>query len=299
MDWSWRSAGPLLDGRIRQIAAPSLGTFRQNHAMQLKARLPRRPSIFLQPHYDDAALSCGATAALLASQGVSCTIVTVFAGDVQETDLDEFASRKHARWNIGGIDSILYTRREEDTSAACVLGCALRWLDHPDAIYRDGLYGSDSRLYGLVHEREVGFPDALAEQLLQLSEVTDDAVVYVPLGIGNHVDHQLVFDAGCALAESGRLVYAYEDLPYTMHSPQRLQERLDTVASWTAEEIRHPIDAGFERKLKAIECYCSQLSTIFRFTPDWRASMRDHALSRGGHTPVERFWRVLPPGSHA
>jgi len=256
--------------------------------------LPASPSLFVQPHYDDAALSCGATAAQMAARGAPCTVVTVFAGDVDDEDLDEFAARKHKRWNLGGAASVLYTRREEDVAAACQLGCELLWLDHPDAIYRDGLYGSDSRLFGLVHEQEVSFPEELAAQLIALDGVTRDFALYVPLGIGNHVDHQLVFDAGCLLAAQGWQVFAYEDLPYTLHSPHKLQERLDAVAPWLGDEIRHPVEAGFERKLQAISAYRSQLSTIFRFTPDWRASMRDHALSRGGAQVVERFWRITP-----
>lgn len=264
--------------------------------MNPSADLPLAPSIFVQPHYDDAALSCGAAAAQLAARGLPCRLVTVFAGDVAQDGLDAFAQRKQERWGLGGLDAVLYTRREEDAAAACVLGCELAWLDHPDAIYRRGLYASDSRLYGEIHPSEAGFADGLAQQLRSQPGFTAQTVVYVPLGIGNHVDHQLVFDAGCVLAGQGVRVYAYEDLPYTMHSPHRLQERLDTVAAWTAEEVRHPVEAGFERKLRAISCYRSQLQTIFRFTPDWQASMREHALSRGGEVVVERYWRVVPPG---
>jgi hypothetical protein len=80
-----------------------------------------------------------------------------------------------------------------------------------------------------------------------------------------------------------------------MHSPHRLQERLDAVASWTIEEVRYPVEDAFGLKLQAISCYHSQLSTIFCFTPDWRDSVRDHARSRGGEQPGERFWRLRPP----
>lgn len=154
--------------------------FRQNGAVVSPSRLPAAPAVFLRRQRGGAA------------QGIACTIVTVFAGDVDEDDMDEFAARMQARWQLGGVDAVLYSRREEDASAACLLGCGLRWLDHTDA--RDGLYGTDSRLYGLVHEAEAGSRNAWPRSWPACPS---------PLGIGNHVDHQLVIDAGCALLHAG------------------------------------------------------------------------------------------------
>ncbi|MGN6673994.1 MAG: PIG-L deacetylase family protein, partial [Thermomicrobiales bacterium] len=46
---------------------------------------------FLAPHYDDVALSCGGTVALLAGQGARPLVVTVFGGDPSSVTLTTFA----------------------------------------------------------------------------------------------------------------------------------------------------------------------------------------------------------------
>jgi len=39
-------------------------------------------ALFLSPHYDDVALSCGGTVAPLADRGTDTTVVTIFGGEV-------------------------------------------------------------------------------------------------------------------------------------------------------------------------------------------------------------------------
>jgi hypothetical protein len=47
-----------------------------------------------------------------------------------------------------------------------------------------------------------------AEEIRHLPEWREGNRVFVPLGIGSHVDHQLVFEAGRCLAAQGAEVYA-------------------------------------------------------------------------------------------
>lgn len=254
---------------------------------------PPRPVLFLQPHYDDVALSCGGVAAAWSAAGVPSNIVTVFASEIVHAMVGEFAAWKHSRWQLDDPDTVHAARREEDQLAARRLGCGIRWLGLPDAIYRGDRYTSDAALYGPLHPEEFGLADHLALELRQLPEWPEGCQVFVPLAGGDHVDHQLVFEAGARLARAGVEVWAYEDLPYGIHSPQAVLRRAEQLAGRIGPAVAQPLGPHLATKLQAVAAYASQLPVIFRFTGDFAASMRDHANAVGGGEPAERFWRVL------
>ncbi len=105
------------------------------------------PALVIQPHYDDVPLSCGGTVALLANGGHQPHMVTVFASELLPQMVGAFAAWKHERWKLTDPDQVLEARRAEDAAAAQALGCDVRWLGLPDAIYRDR-YTSDHELFG-------------------------------------------------------------------------------------------------------------------------------------------------------
>lgn len=247
-------------------------------------------ALFLQPHYDDVALSCGGTAARWSEAGMQPTIVTVFASELVHAMVGEFAAWKHARWKLDDPEAVHAVRRAEDRDAANALGCDIRWLGLPDAIYRGDRYTSDASLYGPLHPEEHALADHLATEVMNLPEWRPGNQVFVPLGVGSHVDHQLVFETGARLACAGAQVWAYEDLPYSIHTPASLPARLAQLAGRVGDAVVQPIADTLERKIASIAAYTSQLPVIFRFTDDFGAAITQHAKRVGG----ERFWRVLP-----
>jgi LmbE family N-acetylglucosaminyl deacetylase len=255
------------------------------------------PTLFISPHYDDVALSCGGTAATWSARGQAPAIVTVFASELVHGMVGEFAAWKHERWGLQDIDDVQETRRAEDESAARQLGCSLRWLGLPDAIYRGERYGGDGALYSDPHPEERALPTHLAEELRHLPEWREGMSVAVPLGIGQHVDHQIVFETGRLLAAAGVPVWAYEDLPYAIHTPGATAARLAQIGGQVGDEVLVPVRDGLDAKLEAVASYASQLPVIFRFTSDFRAALRSHAEQAGGaRGPCERFWPVRPAG---
>lgn len=255
--------------------------------------LAPRHALFIQPHYDDVALSCGGTAAAWSVAGCEPRIVTVFASEIVHEMVGELAARKHARWQLDDPDAVHALRREEDARAADVLGCSVRWLGLPDAIYRGDRYPDDAALYGPLHPEEVALATHLADELVQLPEWRPLTQVFVPLGVGDHVDHQLAFEAGRQLAQRGIEVWAYEDLPYGIHTPAGLDRRLAQLAGVVGEIQRVPIAPTLERKLSAIGEYSSQVPVIFRFTDDYREAIARHARAAGSAgEAAERFWPV-------
>jgi LmbE family N-acetylglucosaminyl deacetylase len=254
------------------------------------------PALFIQPHYDDVALSCGGTVAAFAKAGADPVTITVFASEIVDEMVGEFAAWKHSRWKMDDPDEVQRVRREEDSRAAAILGSRLRWLGMPDAIYRGDRYEVDDELYGRLHHEEQALANFLAHELTGLPEWRAGNRVFVPLAIGSHVDHQLVYEAGRCLAGQGVEVFAYEDLPYGIHSPGAAADRIAATRRHVGPLVEVPIADTEETKLDAVACYGSQLPVLFRFTGDWRQAMREHAR-RGspGGAAVERVWRILPP----
>lgn len=266
-----------------------------NRGMTARPAVPSpRDALFIQPHYDDVALSCGGAAAAWAAAGCTAHIVTVFASEIVHAMVGEFAAQKHSRWRLDDPDAVHSARRGEDARSAEVLGCTIRWLGMPDAIYRGERYTDDASLYADPHPEEMPLADHLADELSHLPEWRAGMQVFVPLGIGQHVDHQLVFEAGAALARRGVEVWAYEDLPYAIHTPAGVGERVARLEGRVGAPIALPIDAWLDCKLDAIAAYASQVPVIFRFTHDYREATRRHAARvAGGDGAAERFWRVV------
>ena len=228
--------------------------------------------IFLAPHYDDVALSCGGTVAALADAGPAPLVVTVFGGEPAPENLTAFARWQHERWGTDEGDTIA-TRIAEDRAAAAALGCATLVLPFLDAIYRGDHYLSDEALFGAI--------------------VADDAPLLDRLAIGNHVDHQIVFEVGRRFAARGVRVLAYEDFPYAVLGEATARRR-ERVAAQVGPPVLVPIAATLPRRLAAIAAYGSQLPAIFRFTDDWRAIVAEHTRALGGAIgPAERYWPLI------
>ncbi len=251
-------------------------------------------AIFLSPHYDDVVLSCGGTVALLADQGCEPIVVTVFAGEVPDEIITDFAKWKHSRWGVNSVEENVTRRQEEDRDAVEALGARAHWLGYPDAIYRGDRYLSDPSLFGTPQAVETGLVNLIADEIRSLPEWDDHGTVFVPLAIGEHVDHQIMFAVGRLLAERGVRVFAYEDCPYAIHTPAGVERRLGEVAGEIGPPMPVAIGMMLERRIEAIFAYRSQVPVIFRFTTDVPGVVSDFARKIGGPLgPAERFWPIL------
>lgn len=245
--------------------------------------------VYLAPHPDDAALSCGGQIAQLVDQGARVLVVTLCAGDPPaDAPLSPFAQYLHREWGLG--HDPLARRRAEDAQALTILGCDGFHLDQLDAPYRAAAYGVGDGWRGAI------MPDdpliaAAATILTQLHAQQPDARFYVPLGVGNHVDHQIVCATGLRLYDSGADVAWYEDAPYAAKAPEAIAQRLAALPQRFVPDV---IDIGssLDRKLRAIAAYDSQQRELFG-DADMREVMTTYAAWIAGKPESygERLWR--------
>lgn len=252
---------------------------------------PRASALFVAPHFDDVALSCGGMVALVAASGIQTHVLTLFGGE-PAGPLTPFARQQH-RWR--GLDdaAVVRLRREEELAAAAVLGAQASWLEVPDAIYREARYNTDEELFGPLHPDDAPLLERLClETERLLATMPAPVTVFVPLALGNHVDHQLANRLGHRLAARGYIVWGYEDLPYAATQAGR-----QTLASLRVRTTQPPwivflTEELFRRRLRAVEAYRSQLAFVFREFGDVEATLRRYALEVGGGKLAERFWPI-------
>jgi glycosyltransferase involved in cell wall biosynthesis/LmbE family N-acetylglucosaminyl deacetylase/SAM-dependent methyltransferase len=249
--------------------------------------------LFFSPHLDDAVLSCGGMIHSLVSQNKSVQVITVFAGDSDENHNSAFARHLHAKW--GATADLFEQRRQEDAKALSELGVtnAERW-SFPEAPYRLGtdgshLYGSYDELRGQPAREDRSLKETITERILtRLQQLPDSSVLYFPLSLGRHVDHQLLFAIGLQLSVAGKQVRFYEDYPYAeAYDPNHGE------LNW----LPRTVSIDFKSKLKAASAYATQLPGLGGSVRLFEKRLRAFGAAVDGGSISERYWEVLTPAS--
>ena len=251
----------------------SLGSYKENAAYDY---------VFLSPHLDDVALSCGGFVSKLTESGSSVLVVTFFAGDPPRSPLSQLARKAHELWGLD--EQAMRVRREEDSRACGVLGADYIHLGLVDCIYRrhprsgEPLYSTQDDVFGAIHPEDLDsvFMDISAS----ITTLPSAKHMFAPLGIGGHVDHQLLCMAVGEVMTT--TISFYEDYPYSIRS------KWSAPTKALAELHDIPIQV-LERKLRAICAYTSQISPIFSNEANMITQVMAHLRAIGG----ERFWHQV------
>lgn len=243
----------------------------------------KMPWIYLSPHFDDVAFSCGGLLWDQAVQGKRVSIWTVCAGEIPPGELSPFAKELHERWELG--ENAPFTRREEDRNSTKRLGASYRYFSIPDCIYRhdpetgDFLYASEAALNGALQPGDIQVIYNLQAELSQSLPLK--AILVCPLGLGNHVDHQLTRRVAEGLK---RDLWYYSDFPYVLQNNLYL-EQMGGVG-WICQIF--PISqAGLTAWMDSISAYASQISTFWENDHAMQQAVTDYVNSNGG----VRLWR--------
>ncbi|MGA7800604.1 MAG: PIG-L family deacetylase [Gammaproteobacteria bacterium] len=200
----------------------------------------RFKAVFISPHLDDAVLACGGTIAQLAASD-PVLVVNVFT---------QYPSRFHKGAINAGRE-----RYAEERNAARFLGYRSVNLGETDAIFRKTTRGSAGRLFRPPEPPDIARIGNLSTRIGECLAGIEYETLYVPMGIGWHVDHML-----CHLATRQYLgrpnVFLYEDAPYCL-VPNATRYRVHELG-------RAPADTGL-----APPSFAGLLS-------DWRVTSRSY-----------------------
>ncbi|HEX8427379.1 PIG-L family deacetylase [Hymenobacter sp.] len=172
-------------------------------------------ALFVSPHLDDVAFSCGGTLATLVAAGWECVLVTAFTRSVPNPT--GFALACQTDKGLAPEVDYMALRRTEDTAAAAHLGAqVVRWLNLPEAPHRG--YESGPTLFAGILPTD-GIWQQLTELLVAELKAVRPAVLFAPQGLGNHVDHLHTIRA--VRQAAGPLpVLWYRDTPYIIRQPE-------------------------------------------------------------------------------
>jgi LmbE family N-acetylglucosaminyl deacetylase len=259
------------------------------HLQSIEAVGRHHRHIYISPHYDDAVLSCGGSIALQRLAGYQALVVTVFGG-AGNGSLSAFGQQLHREMGFGTTPAEAVARRQEEDAAACEhVGADTLWLDFPDALYRG--YESRDALYGGVNRTDVSFEDQIAAILLEIRSRAPLAVVYAPMGIGHHVDHQLVTSAADRLTQQGANIKFYEDFPYVA-AQGALAARQSELGLKMEPELNE-VSLQVPMRIEASALYRSQIPQLFGSEDHMRQQIESYTGSLRTTYPgikIERYW---------
>jgi LmbE family N-acetylglucosaminyl deacetylase len=244
--------------------------------------------VYLSPHFDDIALSCGGLAWQQSQSGETVQIWTLCAGDPPPGGFSPFAEGIHARWQTG--PAATQTRRAEDLASCGILGATPRHFSIPDCIYRTDphgthLYASEAALYSPVHPAEDGLLEQLVSELGHL--LPAEANLVSPVSVGYHVDHRLTRRLAERLAAEhpGLTLWYYVDFPYILTRPQQFSRLRG--AAW--ESVLFPLsEPALRAWTNGFTAHASQLSTFWPDAETAHAVFDTYAQLMGG----ARLWKV-------
>jgi LmbE family N-acetylglucosaminyl deacetylase len=247
--------------------------------------------VYLSPHLDDVALSCGGLVWEQVRQGMKVAIWTVCAGDAPAGPRTPFAEGLHLRWKTGQEAAAL--RRAEDKLSCDLLGAAPWHFDIPDCIYRRAkddsrsLYDSETAIFGLLHPAEEELAEFLANEFARLAP--EGTQLVCPLTIGGHVDHRLT---RLAAERTGQELWYYADYPYVSRDASVL-ERIGREG-WVPTRFAVS-ENGLEVWQEAVGAHASQVSSFWSDTEAMQEAIHAYWQSMKG---VE-LWRRGEAGSSA
>jgi LmbE family N-acetylglucosaminyl deacetylase len=250
--------------------------------------------IYLSPHLDDIAYSCGGLLWEQAQAGQMVHVWTICAGDPPPGPLSPFAQSLQDRWELGGASS--QRRREEDLRSCAILGAIPRHFSISDCVYRrtpeagDYLYSSEESLFGLLHPADSDLVAQLAGILDEeiSSQPASEVNLVCPLALGGHVDHRLTRAAVERVELGGPVgkVWYYADFPYVLDDSALLVQLAKGGWDWQVFPIS-PL--GLQAWQRSMAAHTSQVSTFWSGVPEMEASIRNYCEETGG----VRLWRKI------
>lgn len=264
----------------------------------------RRKVIVFEPHSDDAALSVGGIA-LRDRQSVEFTIVTL-------ASISNFTTYLYTGHDFFSTPAVTELRKKESQLFARTINGRHINLDLREAHIRffEGTwtrewYEANKLSLGSFQNRRYAESDFISwnEAIREFLTKQNVSEIWIPCGIGEHVDHGLARDA--CLSAIGSLVgqnamprpviKLYLDVPYAWRRPQHIQTLRTAIAEagGTIDGEVHCIDAQMNGKLHNLKIYASQFKVeSIKDQITGSARLAATGSNPGGCKSAEALWSV-------
>ncbi len=231
-------------------------------------------AVFVSPHYDDVAFSCGGTLLKFVRRGINVELITVFTRD--ERPMTEFALECQVSKGFLPEEHYLAARSVENANYVQRAGVSRSIdLSYLEAPYREN---RDIRTlfkwnFAIAHEQ---LAQMIASELIDTIGGGGEALLFVPLGAGGHIDHAVVVRA-CehVMKEFGDEVqaYYYEELPYGL----RDRSSFTRLGSVNLNADACEVDGYIEDKVSLASVYASQIVNQFGGPEEMSELLKRHS----------------------
>jgi len=230
-----------------------------------------KTALFISPHLDDAAFSCGGTLARLAAENWQTILCTVFTKSVPHPQ--GFALACQLDKGLSPEIDYMKLRRAEDCQAAKILNAGeVLHLNFAEAPHRG--YRNAAELFAGIKKGDEIWR-AVAEHLVLLDDIHQPDLLFAPQGLGNHVDHQQTVRAARESLAFEKICW-YRDAPYAIRQPNASTTDLPTD---NLSEMPLDISLYFERKIVACAAYASQIDFQFGGADKLKVALRQFHCS--------------------
>lgn len=221
----------------------------------------RKKILVLSPHLDDAVLSCGDYILDWKKQGHEVTVITIFT-KFQDKYISKSARDSLKAGGFMNAKECERIRKEEDRNAMKLLDVPYQHLDFIDGWFRvlnnKPLYKDQTLFSGKISSSDTQIIDSLGKKL---SKYIDFDQVYIPLGIGKHVDHVITKNVASEIFNKETIRY-YCDQPYA----QKIRNWNFRLIVSSIIRIASVLNMSLKKRT-LLDCYPSQMSQLFSGHP--------------------------------
>lgn len=162
-------------------------------------------AVFLSPHLDDAVFSCSGEIQKLSKEG-KVIVVNVFTNFPTSTKRGGVVLGPERYLEEASVASFL---KFDHLNLGDIYGSMI------DASLRHKHYKTLSNIFRSPYREDLEQFGQLEKNINDILETISFDTLYVPLGVGWHVDHELVFRVGKNWSKRKNVLF-YEDVPYCL-----------------------------------------------------------------------------------
>ncbi|WML35844.1 PIG-L family deacetylase [Clostridium sp. OS1-26] len=251
--------------------------------------------LFLSPHLDDVILSCGMYIHKLIQNNSKVIIATVFSGSIEPQYLSPLAKWFHSTCKLG--NNAMMVRRLEDKNASKFVKADSIHLNLHECLYRRNANGSprylrESNIYNANLNKEKDTINKVNLVLKDKFKLNNFERIYIPLGIGRHIDHLILRKAVetlCTQVDKNiKKINYYEDIPYACSNRDvNWKTELTKGLNYYSYNIN---EEEFNIYIKAISLYKSQIHMLWSNNIEMRKQLKNYFMDSKSKMLKSRVW---------
>ncbi|MFA6502053.1 MAG: PIG-L family deacetylase [Parachlamydiales bacterium] len=225
--------------------------------------------MFISPHLDDAVFSSGGLMIDLRSKGVPITVINIFTRSDGQDSIS--AKRYISQCGYTNSKKLYEDRVHEDKSVLNSIGIEVINLGFVDALWRKrkeniflnylskiipeiGLIYPTYRWHvtkGIVSPLDGNNKKDIVKSVQSVRQYKEAKYIFIPIGIGNHVDHLIVKDI--LDADNSKKIIFWADYPYIVRDMTQINLNF----------IRETYKPNWVKKMILMKKYKTQFNAIF------------------------------------